>query len=97
MPIRMATPLIDHLDLMVEFLTVLVTVPVPRLPFALHLVDCLAGQVVFLSCSVKAKDLSLIGKKGLVTTTVFCAFLEDKMTPSIGIPEGNMGTIFSSP
>ena len=81
--------LINHLDLTVKFLTVLVPVPILGLPFVLHLVDCLAGKVAFLSSSVDADKLSLASKKCFATTVVLGTLLGDKMTLSRGILEGH--------
>ena len=86
-------PLINHLDLMVKFLAVLVPVPAPGLPLVLHLLDCLVGQVAFLSCSVNANKMSLASKKCLVTTVVLSTLLGDKMTLSGGILEGDKGKL----
>ena len=73
-------PLVNHLDLTVEFLTVLVTVPVPGPPIILHLLDRLSGQVSFLLCSDNANKLSL-------------ASIGDKITLSRGILESDMGNL----
>ena len=71
-----------------KFFAVLVPVPIPGLPFVLHLLDCLVGQVTFLSHGINTNNLPLASKKHLVTTVVFHTLLADKMTLSGGILEG---------
>ncbi len=71
-------PLINHLDLMVKLLTVLVSVPTLGLPFVLQILDHLSGQVAFLSCGTNADKLSLSSNKCLATT-VFVPFLGTKL------------------
>ena len=77
---------------MVELLAVFVSVPVPGLPFVLHLLDFRVGLVAFLSCSVNVNT----GKKCLATTVMFCALLEDKMALLREILEGSTGKLKTS-
>ena len=78
---------------MVKFLAVLVPAPILGLPFILHLLDCLTGQVAFLSRSINTNKWPLASKKCFETTVVFCTLLGDKMALTRGILEGNTGKL----
>ena len=69
----------------------LVLAPVVRLPFILHLADCFAGIVAFLSGRILTRILSLAGKESLATTLVCNTSLGHKMAPSRRVLEGNAG------
>jgi hypothetical protein len=61
------SPLVNHLDLLVEFDTVLVPLPTSRLPFILHLLDYFTGQVTLKAGRNNTNELSLAGKVCLLT------------------------------
>jgi hypothetical protein len=71
--------IVDYSDLTMERRAVLVPVPIPGLPFVLHLLDCLAGKVTLLAGCVNSDKLTLAGKESLSTTMVSGTFPGDKM------------------
>ena len=77
-------PLINHLDLMIKLLAVLVPVPIWDFPFY-SIFWIVWRAFALLLCSVNAKKLSLASKKHLATTMVLPTILGVKMTLSRGI------------
>ena len=62
------SPLNYHMELPVDFGTVLVPGPTLRLPFLMHFLDYLMGQVTLKASSVSNHELAFVCKIGFMAT-----------------------------